>query len=182
MASSLEDLTTKFDLLSHKFESFQDMMKESLDKWSRMEAWRMTADESFGALLHQTTTVAERADTATAPINQLEHHPPPPPPPLPLPPSSHVLPLHQAFPAAADLNRLVQDHRVLGEGILGTLPCPVTGFIQKIIKGDLFVKGNYGIPPRKQYEKILEDSRMLSTETDPEGLPCGAGRPACRSH
>jgi hypothetical protein len=49
------------------------------------------------------------------------------------------------------------------------------GFIQKTIKEDLFVKGNYGIPPRKQCGKILEDSRRLSTEADLEGLPCGAG-------
>ena len=51
------------------------------------------------------------------------------------------------------------------------------GFIEKTVKGDLFVKGNYGIPPHKQRGKILEDSRRLSTEADPEGLPCGAGRP-----
>ena len=50
-------------------------------------------------------------------------------------------------------------------------------FIQKTIKGDLFVKGNYRIPLRKQRGKILEDSRRHSTEVDPEGLPCGAGRP-----
>ena len=53
----------------------------------------------------------------------------------------------------------------------------LAGFIQKIVKGNLFVKGNYGIPPRKQCGKILEDSRMLSTEADPEGLPCVADRP-----
>ena len=47
------------------------------------------------------------------------------------------------------------------------------GFIQKTIKGDLFVKGNYGIPPRKQHGKILEDSWRLSTEADPEGLHVG---------
>ena len=52
-----------------------------------------------------------------------------------------------------------------------------TGFIQQTVNGDLFVKGNYRIPPRKQCGKILEDSRRLSTEADPEGLPCGAGRP-----
>ena len=52
-----------------------------------------------------------------------------------------------------------------------------TGFIQKTIKGDLFVEANYGIPPRKQRGKILEDSRRLSTEVDPEGLPCGVDRP-----
>ena len=49
------------------------------------------------------------------------------------------------------------------------------GFIQKTVKGDLFVKENYEIPTRKQRGKILEDSRRLSTEADPEGLPCGAG-------
>ena len=52
-----------------------------------------------------------------------------------------------------------------------------TGFNQKNAKEDLFVKGNHGIPPRKQCGKTLEDSRRLSTEADPEGLPCGAGRP-----
>ena len=52
----------------------------------------------------------------------------------------------------------------------------LAGFIQKTIKEDLFVKGNYGIPQRKQRGKILEDSRRLSTEVDPEGLSCGAGR------
>ena len=51
------------------------------------------------------------------------------------------------------------------------------GFIQKTVKGDLFVKGNYGISSRKQHEKILEDSRRLPTKEDPEGLPCGADRP-----
>ena len=49
--------------------------------------------------------------------------------------------------------------------------------MQKTIKGDLFVKENYGIPLRKQRGKILEDSRRLSTEANSEGLPCGAGRP-----
>ena len=51
------------------------------------------------------------------------------------------------------------------------------GFIQKTVKGDLFFKGNYGIPPRKQRGKVLEDSRRLSTKANPEGLPCGASRP-----
>ena len=51
------------------------------------------------------------------------------------------------------------------------------GFIQKTIKGDIFVKGNYGVSLRKQRGKILEDFRRLSTEADPEGLPCRASRP-----
>ena len=51
------------------------------------------------------------------------------------------------------------------------------GFIQKTIKGGLFVKGNYGILSCKQHGKIKEDSRRLSTKADPEGLPCGAARP-----
>ena len=48
------------------------------------------------------------------------------------------------------------------------------GFIQETIKGDLFVKGNYRIPSRKQCEKILEDYRRFSTKADPEGPPYGA--------
>jgi hypothetical protein len=62
------------------------------------------------------------------------------------------------------------------------------GFIQKTIKEDLFIKGNYGILPRKQHGKTLEDSRRLSTEDDSERLTWGgqpappAGRPAGGSH
>ena len=52
-----------------------------------------------------------------------------------------------------------------------------TGFNQKTAKEDLFVKENHGIPPRVQCGKVPEDSRRLSTEADPEGLPCGASRP-----
>lgn len=134
MASSLEDLK-KFDLLSNKFESFLDMMKQSLDKWSGMEAWRMTAGESFDALLQRTTTVAEQVDSATARIHHLEHHPPPPLPPPPLP---QAFPQPHVYPTGLDLNlaphpsprtsevdsdrpsghRPAQDHRVLGGGIL----------------------------------------------------------------
>ena len=51
------------------------------------------------------------------------------------------------------------------------------GFIQKTVKGDLFVKGNYGVPPRKWRGKILEDSRRLSTKAKPETLTCGDGWP-----
>ena len=51
------------------------------------------------------------------------------------------------------------------------------GFIQKTIKGDLFVKGNYGIPPRNRHGKNLEDSRRRITEAKPMSLTCGAGRP-----
>jgi hypothetical protein len=32
-------------------------------------------------------------------------------------------------------------------------------FNQKMAKDGLFVKGNHGIPPRKQHGKTLEDSR-----------------------
>ena len=49
------------------------------------------------------------------------------------------------------------------------------GFIQKNTKGGLFVNGNHVIPQQNRHGKTLEDSRSLSTEADPEGLPCGAG-------
>ena len=51
------------------------------------------------------------------------------------------------------------------------------GFNQKTAKEDLFVKRDYGIPPRKQRGKTIEDSRWLSTEAEPESLISGAGRP-----
>ena len=50
------------------------------------------------------------------------------------------------------------------------------GFNQKTAK-DLFVKGNYGIPPRKQRGKTLEDSRRRITEAEPEPLTSGVDRP-----
>ena len=53
----------------------------------------------------------------------------------------------------------------------------LAGFNQKTAKEDLFVKGNYGIPPYKQRGKTLEDSRRLSTKSDPETLTCGADQP-----
>ena len=51
------------------------------------------------------------------------------------------------------------------------------GFIQKTIKGDLFVKGNYGIPSHNRCGKTLEDSRMRITEAGPVSLTCWADRP-----
>jgi len=42
MAQSVDELNAKFDKLSTRFESFQDMMRESL-KWSGLEAWRRTS-------------------------------------------------------------------------------------------------------------------------------------------
>ena len=51
------------------------------------------------------------------------------------------------------------------------------GFNQKTAKEDLFVKGNHGIPPHKQCEKTLEDSRRLFIEAGLMPLPCGAGWP-----
>jgi len=54
------------------------------------------------------------------------------------------------------------------------------GLIHKTIKGDLFLEGNYGIPPRKQRGKILEDSRRLSTKADPKGCHVGLAGPTCR--
>ena len=52
-----------------------------------------------------------------------------------------------------------------------------TGFNQKTIKGDLFVKGNHGIPPWDQRGKVLEDSRRLSTKARLDPLTCGATWP-----
>ena len=51
------------------------------------------------------------------------------------------------------------------------------GFIQKTVKEDLFVKGNYGIPPCNQRGKTLEDSRRRITEAGHMSLKCGATWP-----
>ena len=51
------------------------------------------------------------------------------------------------------------------------------GFIQKSVKGDLFIKGNYGILPRNHRGKTLEDSRRRITKTEPMSLTCGADQP-----
>ena len=48
---------------------------------------------------------------------------------------------------------------------------------QKTAKEDLFVKGNYRIPPRNRRGKTLENSRRRITEAEPVSLTCGAGSP-----
>jgi len=53
----------------------------------------------------------------------------------------------------------------------------LAGFIHKTIKGDLFIEGNYGIPPRNQCGKTLENSRRQITEAETEALLCGAKQP-----
>jgi hypothetical protein len=53
----------------------------------------------------------------------------------------------------------------------------LAGFNQKTAKGDLFVKGNHGIPLRKQRGKTLEDSRRYSTEAEHDPLTFGASQP-----
>ena len=58
--------------------------------------------------------------------------------------------------------------------------CFQQGLSRKPSRGDLFDKRNYGIPPRKQHGKILEDSRRLSTKADPEGIHVWLASPTCR--
>jgi hypothetical protein len=53
----------------------------------------------------------------------------------------------------------------------------LAGFNQKTAKEDLFIKRNYGIPPRELCGKVPEDSRRLSTKARHDPLTCGTGRP-----
>jgi hypothetical protein len=53
----------------------------------------------------------------------------------------------------------------------------LAGFNQKATKRDLFVKGNYGIPPRNQGGKVPKDSRRYSIEAEAKPLPGRVGRP-----
>jgi hypothetical protein len=64
----------------------------------------------------------------------------------------------------------------LGESVISA------GYIQKTIKGDLHVRGNLRIPPQELRGKTLEDSKRLSTEAHPEGIPCGADQPVGSPH
>ena len=54
--------------------------------------------------------------------------------------------------------------------------CFQQDLIRKPSKGDLFVKGNHGIPPWDQRGKVPEDSRRLSTEAGIDPLTCRAGQ------
>jgi hypothetical protein len=51
------------------------------------------------------------------------------------------------------------------------------GYIQKVVNGDLHVRGNYRIPPQELRGMTLEDSRRLSTKTGHEALLRGASQP-----
>ena len=53
----------------------------------------------------------------------------------------------------------------------------LAGFIQKTIKEDLFVKGNYRILPHNQRGKILEGSISHVTRAEGHPLIGGAARP-----
>ena len=49
-------------------------------------------------------------------------------------------------------------------------------FIQKTVKGDLFVKVNYRILSRNRRGKTLEDSRRHITKAEPMSLTCWANQ------
>jgi hypothetical protein len=57
-----------------------------------------------------------------------------------------------------------------------------TGFIQKTIKGGLFVKRNQGIIMWHLRGKVLEDSRRLSTEAEASHLHVGPVGPLWAPH
>lgn len=65
MAATIEDLTKKF-------ESFELMMQQSLDKISGLEAWQSPTENSLGALLNKTEEASSR-------LHRLEAVPPPHP-------------------------------------------------------------------------------------------------------
>ncbi|XP_004965587.1 uncharacterized protein LOC101757694 isoform X2 [Setaria italica] len=129
MANSLKDL-------AKKFEGFNLVMQQILDKVIGLESWKTTADKSMGTLL-------SKADDTASCLHRLETAPPPPQQPLlqpPLPPPSWVNPIDlnlappsASRPPAATLerpsgHRIDNSHRDVGGGILGSPPPrPVTG-------------------------------------------------------
>ena len=64
--------------LAKKFDSFELLMTQALDKLSGLEAWRTSVEAATDRLLAQSERFATR-------LHRLEVAPPPPPPP---PPSS----------------------------------------------------------------------------------------------
>lgn len=123
--TTLEDLTKRFD-------GFELMMQQSLDKLSGLEAWWTTIEVSMGSLFQKTDTAATRQQ-------QLESAPPPPPPhpasPSPRRPATPQNPTHGVV-TTFDLNHAPQasmrssaspserayGHCEQGGGILGPWP------------------------------------------------------------
>lgn len=97
MMTTLEDLTKRFD-------GFELMMQQSLDKLSGLEAWWTTIEVSMGSLFQKTDTAATRQQ-------QLESAPPPPPPhpasPSPRRPATPQNPTHGVV-TTFDLNHAPQ--------------------------------------------------------------------------
>lgn len=142
MATQLSDVQE----MTKQFAGFQSLMSTPLDKLGDQEAWRTIAETSMGSMIQQSKETSNR-------VQQLESRPPLPQPPPPLPlAQTALLPLHQpgapprqfAMTAGVDLNTapaasssqspnrhgLRFDHRVAGDGILGSLPPhPVTGML-----------------------------------------------------
>ena len=126
MASSIEDLSQKFD-------GFDAVMQRILDKVSGLDSWRVSADASMAELLL-------KADDNAARLQRLESAPPPRPPPPPPPPSAWMNPFDlnlapgpSARPSAStgerpSGHRVEHGNRDAGGGILGSHPPhPVTG-------------------------------------------------------
>lgn len=129
MAGSLEDL-------SKKFEGFDSVMQQILDKVTGIESWKSKADESMDALRSSMADTAQR-------LHRLESVPPPPPPPpsgFPQPPPAWVNPFDpnlapqpasrpSAMPGERPSgHRVDNSNRDVGGGILGSPPPrPVTG-------------------------------------------------------
>ena len=124
--------------LAKKFDSFELLMTQALDKLSGLEAWRTSAEAATDKLLSQSEHLATQ-------FQQLEEIPPPPPiarlataPPQPPPRWTNPFDLNLApHPVARppmltgerpNGHRVDAGHRDAGGGILGSQPPrPVTG-------------------------------------------------------
>lgn len=126
-----QQIMATLEELAQQFVSFQEMMKELLDKLSSMEAWRGAVDESMGSLMLKMDDSAARLlrleATTSAP-------PPPPPPPqgwVGAGPST-LVPCIPSRPAASATD-LPNGHGVAhlprdaGGGVFGPPPHPANG-------------------------------------------------------
>ena len=68
-------MTDSMEVLSQKFEAFDDVMQKILDKVTGLEAWKTSADASMSTLL-------SKADDTAVRLQRLEVVPVPPPVPI----------------------------------------------------------------------------------------------------
>jgi len=123
-------MTSAMDDIAKKFDSFESLMTQALDKLSGLEAWRASTEAATDKLLSQSELLSPR-------LHRLEAvSPPPPPRPAMAPPQTaprwtdpfdlNLAPPLGTRPSASSAerpsgHRPENNHRDVGGGILGLI-------------------------------------------------------------